>query len=49
MTYLAINPLANSQNGILCDFVPPMVIIRMSEVAERLAIATTNKHIDHRI
>lgn len=25
-----MSPLANSQNGILCDLVPPMVAIRMS-------------------
>ncbi len=28
--YLLIKPLANSQKGILCDFVPPIVIIKIS-------------------
>lgn len=28
--YRGIRPLANSQNGILCDFVPPIVTIKIS-------------------
>lgn len=34
ITYLCIKPFANSQKGILCDFVPPMVTISMSAVKQ---------------
>lgn len=47
--YLAMSPLAISQKGILCDFVPPMVIMRMSELADRLAMVTISIHVDHHI
>lgn len=30
-----MSPLDNSQNGILCDLVPPIVTIRMSAACDK--------------
>lgn len=42
--YLGISPLANSRNGILCDFVPPIVTIRMSAAKEPPRPANINNN-----
>lgn len=41
VTYRGIKPFANSKNGILCDFVPPIVIIKMSAVKHVPTLAST--------
>lgn len=40
--YLGISPFASSWNGILCDFVPPIVNIRISAANEPPILAQTN-------
>lgn len=47
--HLGIRPLASSQNGILCDLVPPIVIIRMSAVEQRDARDATSTSGAHHI
>lgn len=41
--YLGNKPLASSWNGILCDFVPPIVTIRISAANEPLIPAKISK------
>lgn len=43
--YLGMSPLASSKNGILCDFVPPIVIISMSAARHVFIHANTIKKI----
>lgn len=46
LTYLGINPLANSKNGILCDFVPPIVTIKISAAKHVLMLASTTNNFE---